>query len=148
MKKLLILIVVVVLIIIAVKWSKNSGEAGDNNLLDENLMSEKITVTLAAQNNSGEVGTAVLEDRDGKVRVLVALTGAPIDVPQPAHLHAGTCAALDAAPLFPLNSLVNGQSETMLDTTLTALKLSLPLALNVHKSSEELAMFVACGDLK
>ena len=34
--------------------------------------------------------------------------------PQPAHVHKGTCANLDPAPLYPLNSVVNGKSETAL----------------------------------
>ena len=105
------------------------------------------TFTLNAQNSSGESGTATLKQDDGKVKVVLALSGAPADTPQPAHIHLGSCSSLGAIA-YSLTNVVNGASETTLDVTLAALRLKLPLAINVHKSESESGTYVACGDLK
>jgi hypothetical protein len=110
-------------------------------------MSSKVTITLAELNGSGESGTAMLEEVDGKVTVTVNLTGYPKDgTPQPAHLHVGECPGVGAVK-YPITSLVNGTSVTMLDVTLAQLKSELPLALNVHKSAAEAKVYTACGGL-
>ncbi len=113
----------------------------------ESLINPKsATVTLSAQNNSGESGTATLKEDSGKVKVTLDLTGAPADVMQPAHIHMGSCATLGAVK-YPLTFPTNGKSETLLDVKWTDLKAGLPLALNVHKSPAESTVYVACGDL-
>lgn len=127
------------------------------------MMAEKpITVELSAQNDSGELGKAILteyEDRlavdaEGalseailsKTKVTISLSGAPSGVPQPAHIHVGSCPAPGAIK-YPLTSVISGQSETILDVSLEELRDQLPLAVNVHKSSEEAKVYVACGDI-
>ena len=112
---------------------------------------------LSSQNNSGIAGTASLENSDGKVKVKLELAGVPTGVTgllglslgaiHPAHIHQGSCAALGAVK-YPLASTVNGKSETMINMSLAALKAQLPLAINVHKSSEEIGVYVACADIK
>lgn len=110
-------------------------------------MRSKVTITLSELNGSGESGTAILEEVDGKVTVTVNLTGFPADgVSQPAHLHVGECPGVGAVK-YPITSLVNGTSVTMLDVTLAQLKSELPLALNVHKSAAEAKVYTACGGL-
>lgn len=106
-----------------------------------------VTVQLNPQNDSGESGTAILTDLgNGKVRVEVEVTGAPADVPQPLHIHEGTCANLTAKPTFPLTAAVNGKSLTEIETTLAALQ-GTQYAINGHKSAAEASVYVFCGDI-
>lgn len=106
-----------------------------------------VTVKLSAQNNSKESGTATLMEVGGKTKVTLKLTGAPAGVSQPAHIHMGACPNPGAVK-YPLAYPVDGASETVLDVSLDALKAQLPLAINVHKNSEEAKVYVACGDVK
>jgi hypothetical protein len=101
---------------------------------------------LKAQNGSGEYGTFALKPHGNKTTIEVHLVGAPSGIPQPAHLHPGTCAKLNPAPKYPLKSLVNGISETSVDVPMATL-LSDHLALNVHESAANLPKYVACGNV-
>jgi hypothetical protein len=101
---------------------------------------------LAAQNGSGELGTVTLTAVGDKTRVDVALANAPSDVTQPAHVHAGTCAKLDPKPKYPLMPVVDGTSTTVLDVPMAQLVAG-GLAVNVHKSTTEIPVYVSCGDL-
>jgi hypothetical protein len=105
-----------------------------------------LTIPLSAQNDSGETGTAVLSEENGKVTVKITTLNYPKDTPQPAHIHLGSCPEVGAVK-YPLTSLVNGSSETILNVTLDTLKNEVPLALNVHKSAAEAKVYTACGDL-
>ena len=80
------------------------------------------------------------------VKVVFDVNGAPEDVSQPAHVHVNNCANIGGVK-YPLISLVNGSSETTIDTTIGELLNSLPLSINVHKSASELSAYVACGDI-
>ena len=112
------------------------GQAVDNGL----------TVQLNEQNGSGESGTATFTiNDDGTTHVALQVTGGGTD-PQPAHIHEGTCDDLDPQPAYPLADVVNGSSETDVNISLDDLTLS-SYAVNVHKSAEEVDMYVACGDI-
>ena len=88
-------------------------------------------------------------------------------VAMPAHIHNGTCANLDPNPLYPLADLVfpeeasamaspvaagattaipSAHSTTIVMATLADI-LSSEHAINVHKSMEEVSVYVACGDI-
>lgn len=111
------------------------------------LAQTPLMITLNAQNNSGETGTAMLTDLgDGTTRVDVTVSGEPAGASQPMHLHTGTCANLNTAPAFPLNNLENGKSSTVITTTVQTL-LASPYALNGHKSAAEISVYVFCGDI-
>jgi len=112
----------------------------------ETVMTKEMTVVLDAENNSGESGTATLKEENGKVTATVNLTGYQKGVMQPAHLHVGSCPGVGEVK-YPLNSVVNGTSATILPVTLEQLKKDLPLALNVHKSKTEISVYTACGEL-
>lgn len=116
---------------------------------DQNLTQPSIIVSLTAQNNSGEEGSATLVALEGgKTKVTLNLAGAPADIAQPAHIHSGSCANLGEV-LYPLTSPVNGQSETTLNVALAEGILNrLPLSVNVHKSSSEVNIYYACGDIE
>ncbi len=106
-----------------------------------------VTVTLGAQNGSGQNGTAVLQDMgDGTTKVTVNISGGSA-VAQPAHIHDGTCAALNPKPKYPLTSLVNGTSETIVKQPLSDLADG-TYAINVHKSGTEASVYVSCGNIE
>jgi Cu/Zn superoxide dismutase len=108
---------------------------------------QSITVDLASQNNSGVTGSATLTDLGGgKLRVQIRANGSGPG-PQPAHIHEGSCAQLNPAPKFPLADVVNGTSTTEVDGSLQTL-LATPHAIHMHKSPDELPIYVACADIR
>lgn len=119
----------------------------DQNVQGTNTIQDnQITVPLTVQNNSGENGSAMLTETDGMIRISITLNGAPADIPQPAHIHSGTCPN-PGGILYDLTPLLNGQSETSLGITLSQLNSQLPLSINVHKSDTEQGVYVACGNI-
>ncbi|MDE2573613.1 MAG: hypothetical protein KGM44_13950 [bacterium] len=110
-------------------------------------MSSSIVIQIQPQNDSGEQGTASLTPMgDSSTKVSISLTGGPSDVAQPAHIHSGSCANLDPKPEYPLQSVTNGHSTTVVPVSLQKL-LSSADAINVHKSASEISTYVACGDI-
>lgn len=108
---------------------------------------DPVSVTLNAQNDSGQTGTATLTDLgNGKIKVEVNVSNAPAGVPQPLHIHKGTCANLDPRPAFPLTNAVDGVSVTEIDATLAELQNG-DYAINGHKSAAEASVYVFCGDI-
>jgi len=107
---------------------------------------QTLTVTLTQQNGSGENGTATITAAgDNAVRVMVQLSNGPT-TPQPAHIHKGTCANLDPVPAYPLSNVVNGMSDTTVSAAMADLAKG-GYAINVHKSAQEIATYVSCGDI-
>lgn len=137
--KLLIgLVIVVVIVLILV-----SG--GDSEKTEDEAVMEKIQINLQALSDSGETGTATLTEVDGKVVVTINLGGAPAEA-QPAHIHLGACPNPGAVE-YQLAPVTNGNSESTVQTSLADLKSKLPLAINVHKSADDIGTYVACGDI-
>lgn len=124
----------------------NSNSSTEYSVPSSAVMMEKTTVTLESVNDSGEAGTATLTEENGQTKVEIALTGYVQDVQQPAHIHIGECPGVGAVK-YPLTSIVNGASTTMIAVTLDQLKKELPLAINVHKSTNEVSVYTACGPL-
>lgn len=108
-----------------------------------------LVVDLSEQNSSGESGVARLVSlaNGTRTKVSLELSGAPEGVRQPAHIHLGSCPEVGGVK-YPLVFPVNGKSETVLEVSLEQLKAELPLAINVHKSASEAAVYVACGDME
>jgi hypothetical protein len=108
----------------------------------------EVSIDLGEQNASGQSGTATLSpNEDGTVHVSLEISNPPAEA-QPAHIHQGTCAELDPAPAFPLESVVNGTSESDVDVSLQDLLDAVEgYAINVHKSDAEADVYVACGDI-
>jgi len=108
---------------------------------------QDVNVKLGPQSNSGESGTATLSDVGGnKTKVVISLTGQPANVPQPVHIHKGTCAQLDPAPAYGLTTLADGKSETVIDQPLSSLQRE-RFAINGHKSAQDAKTYVFCGDI-
>jgi len=105
-----------------------------------------ITLNLGVQNASGVSGTATLTDiGGGRTRVDVRIsTGGNANMP--IHIHEGTCATLNPAPKFPLTNVVNGTSTTEVNATIAMIVAS-PHAINLHKSPQEAAVYVSCGNV-
>ncbi len=108
---------------------------------------QDVNVRLGVLNSSGESGTATLSDIGGnKTKVVIAVTGQPANVPQPVHIHKGTCAQMDPAPAYGLTTLADGKSETVIDQPLSSLQRE-RFAINGHKSAQEANTYVFCGDI-
>lgn len=113
----------------------------------EAMMTKRdIVLTMSAQNASGQMGTATLSDMNGKTRVVINIPAGMAGVAQPAHIHMGACPN-PGAVLYPLTAVVDGKSEIVLDVSLDAFSDKLPLAINVHKSKDEVKIYTSCGDL-
>lgn len=132
--------------------NKNNGYNGSKSSTQYSSPSpsamgnKETTVVLKPVNDSNEAGTAVLSEENGQTKVTVNITGYTKDVAQPAHIHLSSCPGVGAVK-YPLTSIVNGSSTTMLSVTLESLKKELPLAINVHKSATEVSTYTACGPL-
>jgi len=102
--------------------------------------------TLTAQNGSGQNGIAQLTDMgNGTTKVVVDISSTTSD-PQPIHIHTGTCDNLNPVPKYPLTTMVNGHSETVVNVSVSDL-LASPFAINVHKSAKEASVYVSCGNI-
>lgn len=109
----------------------------------------KMTYQLQAQNGSGETGTIVLvPTADGKGTVVTVTTKGGGADPQPIHVHKGPCAKLEPKPTYPLKAVIGGMSETTLAEVPIATLTDGDWAINVHKSTSEVGVYVACADLK
>jgi hypothetical protein len=111
------------------------------------MVPEAMTITLAEQSDSGQYGTATLEEKAGKVVATLSLVGSTSTVAQPAHIHVGKCPTPGAVK-FPLTDVVGNKSVTTIDTTLAELREMGELAINVHKSATESKVYTSCGDVK
>ena len=116
-------------------------------LTAEKAAGTPMTVQIGEQNGSGESGTAKLTPLDGgKTRVEISLKGESKNMTQPAHIHDGSCASLDPKPKHGLDNVVNGKSTTVVPVSMDELT-SGKNAINVHKSTEDIKTYVACGDI-
>ena len=103
-------------------------------------------VQLAAENSSGEMGTAVLSEVNGQTTVVITVAGEPAGASQPAHIHSGQCGATLGAVVYPLTNVVNGVSTTTVNVTMAKLK-SAKYGINGHKSAAEIGTYTFCGNL-
>ena len=112
------------------------------------LAADTATTTLQSQNKSGESGTATLTRAgDNATKVVLEIQGVPAGVSQPVHIHKGSCAKLDPKPKYALQNVVDGKSTTEVPVSISELQKG-NLAINVHKSAEDVKTYVACGDIK
>ncbi len=108
--------------------------------------SKTLQIKLLPLNNSGESGTATLMDGEKGLIVKLHMTPAA-EADQPAHIHKGTCEKLDPKPTYPLKTLSKGESETTVPDVTIAMLEKAPFAINVHKSTTELPVYVSCGNV-
>ncbi|MFN2461487.1 MAG: hypothetical protein ABR591_12505 [Candidatus Velthaea sp.] len=108
------------------------------------MMKAPQTVTMGAENASGETGTTTLKDTKNGLVVTIHIKNAK--GPQPAHIHMGSCAKLNPKPKYPLHNVVNGMSVTTVKGV-TIGELNGKTAINVHKSTSDIPTYVSCGDI-
>ena len=116
----------------------------------DEVMMEEVVVNLDAVNADtiDQSGVAVLTEAEGGgVQVAITLTTLEAAEIQPAHIHRGSCPGVGEIA-YPLESVVEGKSTTLLEVTMADLKEMLPLAINVHKSADEVSVYTACGSLE
>ena len=109
-------------------------------------LDDVVTVELKAQNDSGQNGTATLMPEGMQTKVVIELSNAPAGVAQPAHIHLGTCDNLDKAPKWPLQAVKDGRSVSMVPASIDTI-LSEKAAINIHKSKDEVSVYVSCGNI-
>jgi hypothetical protein len=105
------------------------------------------TIEFATLNDSGVTGTvALIPLSDARTRVEVRVqAGANPDMP--AHIHPGSCAELVPQPKYPLQNVANGFSATEVPAGVVEL-IGGGLAVNLHRSNDDLATYTACADLR
>ena len=105
-----------------------------------------LSVPLFPRGDSEQRGGADFFENEGKVEAVVRLENVPAGVSQPVHLHSGSCDALGKI-VFPLNPVVDELSQTTLNVSGEEFQSQLPLAVNVHKSEDELGVNIACASI-
>jgi len=105
-----------------------------------------ISVELSEQGGSGQSGRATFTSRESSTRVVIELSNPPA-VPQPSHIHQGTCEDPNPQPAFPLNNVEGGAAESTVSASLAALLGDEDYYVNVHESEAEIESVVACGDI-
>jgi hypothetical protein len=91
-------------------------------------------------------GVAVLELYPDFSAVSVRIEPGPTGVPQPIHIHEGTCA--DLGPVaFALTDMAGGVSHTVLEDVRASDLQTGNFAIAVQKSHDEPDVYVACGDI-
>lgn len=110
-------------------------------------VSQPFSIKLKTVKTSGQSGTATFEDvGGGKTKVTLELVGKPSTVNEPAHIHTGTCAK-PGNVLYPLSDVVDGKSITIVNASIPTIVANGQTLVNVHKSSQESTVYMACGEL-
>ncbi len=135
MYKKALLIVAACLLFSACKKSGSVSEPLPNKIIQ-----------LDEQSKSGVHGSATLEDKGGKTRVLIMVSGSST-TPEPAHIHLGSCPS-PADVKYPLNDIKGGVSDTLVPLDMKSLLSMEPLAINLHKYASDMKMYIACGNIK
>lgn len=105
------------------------------------------TYNLLSVNGTGETGTVTLAPTpDGKGTIVTIATQNAVSDLQPAHVHNGSCLALGGV-VYPLQTVQNGKSVTTLKEVPVSALTSGKYAINVHKSTSDIATYVSCVNL-
>lgn len=108
--------------------------------------SKVVRLTLIDENGSGEDGSAQVTDQgDGTTKVELIMLNVPEGDVQPAAIHEGTCATLDADEVYALESVTNSKSTTIVKTPLADLTGD-KHAITVYRSASDKTI-VSCGNL-
>lgn len=127
-------------------YQKNGSGSMPDTSKNTGLENKMITVRLDPLNGSGQMGMAILRQKDNMVYVDINVLNASTAGLQPAHIHRGACPN-PGEVIYPLNVSQNGVSGTLLDTSLEQILDQLPLAINIHASSNESETYTACGNI-
>jgi hypothetical protein len=97
-------------------------------------------------NDSGVTGSVEFRDVGGRTEVEVRVEPAG-NLDMPAHIHPGTCDNLTPQPKYPLENVRNGVSSTIVPAAIAEL-FGGELALNIHRSNDDLRTYTACVDIR
>lgn len=104
------------------------------------------TIGLRTLNDSGVAGTVTFRGVGGRTEVTIEVDpGGNPDMP--AHIHPGTCDDLTPQPKFPLENVRDGRSRTAVPAALDDLFAG-DLAVNIHRSNDDLGTYTACVDIR
>lgn len=103
------------------------------------------TVTLQALNDSGVTGTVSFAALGDRTTLEIAVDPG-LNPDMPAHIHPGTCDNLTPQPKFPLENVLDGKSRTDVPASIDELFAG-GLAVNIHRSNDDLKTYTACVDL-
>ena len=107
---------------------------------------DELTLQLTEQAGSGQEGTATFTSVGAaRTRIVLELTNPP-DVPQPAHVHSGSCDDL-GDPVVALTDVEDGRSETEAEMSVDQLTQG-DLVIHAHKSEAEYDVSVACAPIE
>ena len=102
---------------------------------------------IGAGTASQSASATLTELSANRTRVVVTLSIPVTGVIQPVHIHNNTCSRLEGV-IYPLNNLVNGRSETIINVAFNTLVFGRsPFAVATHKSLTETATITSCGDI-
>ena len=91
-------------------------------------------------------GTLTIQAAGTKTKVTIALKGESASADQPAHIHVGNCKHPGDVKI-PLTDVVHGMSVTIVNKPISEVAVT-GTSVNVHKSLQELNVYVACGDIQ
>ncbi len=123
------------------------------------LLGAMLLVAVAACDGAAATRTIPLEDAASGVtgsvtftaigqKTAVTISVNPAGNPDmPAHIHPGNCSKMTPQPRFPLESVQDGTSSTVVPATIDELFAG-DLTLNTHESNEDMKTSTACVDLK
>ena len=103
-----------------------------------------LTVPLNELGGSGLSGEATLTETADGTDVSLMVNGPAGD--NPVHVHYGTCDNLGEVAVALTNIDANGNSDTVVPLTIDELT-GAQYAINAHESAENIANYVACGDI-
>jgi len=106
---------------------------------------DSVSVRLTEQGDSGQSGQATITAEGYRTTVVIELSNQS-GVPQPSHIHQGTCDDPNPRPAFALNNVAGGKATTTINASLALLQVT-DYYVNVHKSESEIGIVVACGDI-
>ncbi len=150
MKKSLIVLLIIVALAAAFFFFSERERVDelvdDIDIIEEDGEISRLIISLSEQNDSGQLGFAIIESLNGSSHVRIDIAPGEEGVAQPAHIHFNNCADIGGVS-YPLENVVNGLSETVLGVSVEQILSERPLSINVHKSVEEASIYVACGDI-
>lgn len=103
-----------------------------------------LTLPLNELSGSGLSGEAILTETADGTNVSLMVDGPAGD--NPVHVHFGTCDNLGEVAAALTNIDANGESKTVIPLTIDELT-GEQYAINAHESAENIANYVACGDI-
>ena len=122
-------------------------EVNPAHVMHNAMSGSTMNINMGAMNGSKQDGSASIVNKGNGVLVTLHINNEPKGASEPAHIHQGTCKNINPAPWKPLKNVITGTSQTLVAGVTVAQLKKAHYAINVHKSANELKVYVSCGDL-